>query len=266
MKDIWMKILPLFGMLIISCDDPFGYNPNEIILAESERNIHAKSIERIQNIPLGDTLRFILMGDTQRWYDESELFVKSANRQKGISFVLHAGDISDFGLSQEFKWIHEIMLRLKYPYLTVIGNHDTVANGRDNYQRMYGAMNYSFDYAGHRFVFINTNSLEYAFDGKTPDVPWLKSQLENCDDKKKIVIAHVPPYDGDFDRNLEMQYAEILSQAKVDFTLYGHQHAFKGGEYYKDGVAYHQTTSVGARGYLIITSWKTGYKIDQIEY
>jgi Icc protein len=267
MKNPLNKVALLYSLLTFSCDQLFGYNPNEIILKESQRNLNAKNIQRIQELPDTDTLRFILMGDTQRWYDESEQFVKSANNQTGISFVLHAGDISDFGLSQEFKWVNEIMLRLKYPYLTVIGNHDTVANGTDNYQRMYGALNYSFDYAGHQFIFINTNSLEYAYDGTTPDLPWLRSQLgSNTDGNKQVVIAHVPPYDGDFDRNLEKQYAQILSEAKVAFTLYGHQHAFKGGEYYHDGVTYYQTTNIGARGYLIITSWKDGYKVDQIEY
>jgi Icc protein len=267
MKNTLNKAVLLASLLTVSCEHPFGYNPNEIILEESERDLNAKSIQRIQAIPTSDTLKFILMGDTQRWYDESEDFVKSANNQRGISFVLHAGDISDFGLSQEFKWVNEIMVRLKYPYLTVIGNHDTVANGEANYRRMYGALNYSFDYAGHRFIFINTNSREYAFDGTTPDLVWLKSQLASpSKSKKQIVIAHVPPYDGDFDKNLEKKYAQVLSESKIAFSLYGHQHAFKEGEYYHDGVTYYQTTNVGARGYLVITSWKNGYKVDRIEY
>ena len=208
------------------------------------------------------------MGDTQRWYDESADFVKSANDQKGISFVLHAGDISDFGLSQEFKWVNEIMLKLKYPYLTVIGNHDIVANGPIVYARMYGPMNYSFEFGNNKFIFVNTNSREYAFDGSIPNLNWLSAQLaNNPQNKNAIVVAHVPPFDADFDDQLEDKYASILANdPNVKFSLYGHQHTFKDGEFYNDNVHYFLTTSMGDRGYLIVTTWKGGYKVDRIKY
>jgi Icc protein len=251
-----------------SCDSLFQYNPNEIILKDSERDLNNKNIARIQKLPAADTIRFILMGDTQRWYDESADFVKSANNQRDVSFVLHAGDISDFGLTQEFQWVNEIMLRLKYPYLTVIGNHDIVANGPTTYARMYGAFNYSFEFGNHKFIFLNTNSREYAFDGSTPNLNWLSAQLKNNPgNKNTVVVAHVPPFDADFDPDLAEQYARMLADdPNVRYSLYGHQHTFKDGEFYEDGVYYFVTTSMGARGYLLVSSWKDGYKIDRIEY
>ena len=251
-----------------SCDGLFQYNPNQIILKDSEKNLTVKNLEKIKLLPQTDTVRFIFMGDTQRWYDESADFVKSANSQRGISFVIHAGDISDFGLSQEFKWINEIMLQLKYPYVTVIGNHDLVANGPLVYKKMYGELDYSFEFGDNKFILINTNSREYVFDGSTPNLTWLQSQLNNNPgNKNAIVMAHVPPFDADFDPKMQEQYAHILSSdPNVKFTLYGHQHTFKEGTFYDDGVKYFVTTSMGARGYLIVTTWKSGYRVERIEF
>ncbi|MCF0059277.1 metallophosphoesterase [Dyadobacter sp. CY356] len=268
MKNFPRLTMILFGILLTSCDGLFQYNPNQILLKDDERDLNAKNIEKIKSLPVKDTLRFILMGDTQRWYDETVKFVESANKQRDIDFVLHAGDISDFGITKELKWINEIMQNLRYPYLTVIGNHDIVANGSDAYVRMFGPLDYSFVYGHYKFIFINTNSLEYGLDGSTPNVPWLKAQLtDNPDKKETIVIGHVPPFDADFDRNLEKDYTGALaSDTNLKFTLYGHQHAFKEGEFYDDGVQYYLTTSMGARGYLVITSWKGGYKVERIEF
>lgn len=258
--------LLFLAAMSFSCEGIFQYNPNQIILKDSETDLNQKNILKIKALPQTDTVRFIFMGDTQRWYDESADFIKSANSQQGVDFVVHSGDISDFGLSQEFKWVNQIMQDLKFPYVTVIGNHDLVANGPLVYKKMYGPMNYTFDFAGNKFIFINTNSREYDFDGTAPDLVWLKAQLDdNPENKNAIVMAHVPPFDGDFDAKLQQQYAGLLAaDPNVKFTLYGHQHAFKEGQFYEDGVNYLVTTSMGARGYLLVTTWKGGYHVERI--
>jgi Icc protein len=268
LKSLFIKILTGITLLCSACDTLILYNPNEVIFDKDERNLSAKNIERIQQKPAGDTLRFILMGDTQRWYDEAAEFVKSANSQKNIDFVLHAGDISDFGINQEFRWVNDIMKKLNCPYLTVIGNHDIVANGPASYRKMYGPMDYSFDYGSNRFVFVNTNSREYAFDGTVPNISWLKSQLENNPDNKNIiVVGHVPPFDGDFDKNLEGEYSRLLgSNPNINMSLYGHKHSFSDSLYYNDNVHYFVTTNVGSRGYYVIQVWKGGYKVNKVEY
>lgn len=261
-------VLFLFALSLLSCENLFEYNPNEVLIKESERNLNQKNLEKINALPQTDTLRFIVMGDTQRWYDESVDFVKSANQQRDIAFVVHCGDMSDFGLSKELKWVNEIMLKLKYPYVAVVGNHDTVANGPLAFKKMYGDLDFSFEVGDNKFIMINTNSREYQFDGSTPNLPWLRTQLnDNPENKNAIVIAHVPPFDADFDSRLQKEYAEILAEhPNVKYTFYGHQHAFKEGEFYNDGVQYFLTTSMNKRGYLVVTTWKGGYKVDQIEF
>ncbi|TDB60107.1 metallophosphoesterase [Arundinibacter roseus] len=252
----------------MACSDPFQYNPNQVILDKNQQDLNAKNIARIQKRIPSDTVRFILMGDSQRFYDELADFVESANQQRDISFVLHAGDISDFGLTQEFKWVHEIMQDLRVPYLTVLGNHDLIANASTAYRKMYGDFNYSFEFGTNKFIFINTNSREFNFDGTVPDLPWLKQELANNPlQNNAFVIAHIPPFDADFDPKLEKEYAEILAaDPHVNLTLYGHQHTFRNGTFYNDGVEYYLTTSMQDRGYLLITTWKGGYLVDRIKF
>jgi Icc protein len=256
------------SILFSSCEDLFQYNPNQIVLDDDEKNLNLKNIAKINSLPVTDTLRFIVMGDTQRWYDEATDFVRSANTQPGISFVIHSGDISDFGLSQEFKWINEIMLKLRFPYLTVVGNHDIVANGNLVYERMYGPLNYSFEHGQNKFIFINTNSREYNFNGAVPDLRWLQAELNgNTGNKNAVVVAHIPPFDSDFDPKMQEQYAQMLAaDPNVKFTLYGHQHTFKEGNFYDDGVHYLVTTSMGDRGYIIITAWQGGYRTERVKF
>ena len=140
--------------------------------------------------------------------------MKSVNQQPGISFMVVAGDISDFGLAREMRWVDEKLRRLKVPYLTVVGNHDLVGNGREAYQHVYGALNYSFVYGDTKFVLIDTNSREYNFNHKVPDINWLQTQLATLDGaRRQVVMSHVPPDNADFDPTLQMPFAQALGTA-----------------------------------------------------
>lgn len=264
MSSIKKLLLVLFLLQLQAC---FEYNPNQIILDNDQKDLTEKNILKIVSVPAPEIIKFILMGDSQRFYDESSDFVKSVNELKNISFVVHAGDISDFGLSQEFKWIHEIMSKVTFPYVTVVGNHDLLANGTKVYQSMYGSFNYSFEYGNYKFIMLNTNSREYGFSGSIPDLMWLRQQLENKQNKEAIIISHIPPFDEDFDNNLEHEYARILAEdPQVKLSLHGHRHAFMDEEYYQDGVRYFVTTSMEKRGYAIISLAPEGPQIEIRSY
>ena len=55
------------------------------------------------------------MGDSQRWYDETLDFVGEINKRDDIDFVIHGGDMSDFGVTDEFLWQRDIMNKLRVP-------------------------------------------------------------------------------------------------------------------------------------------------------
>ncbi|RSK48140.1 metallophosphoesterase [Hymenobacter rigui] len=209
------------------------------------------------------------MGDTQRFYDETEAFVASVNQQPGIDFVLIGGDISDFGLTREFRWVHQRLRLLSVPYLTVIGNHDLVGNGRAVYQEVYGPLNYTFRYQGTQFICLDTNGREYGFNHKVPDVAWLQQQLtDTAGTRQTVVVSHVPPQDEDFDPAVVPAYTAALRGCnRLVFHLGAHIHRFTVGQPYQDGVTYLTTYSLQKKRYHILTVWgQRKYRLQTVTY
>src|SRR5687767_7211563 len=116
-----LACLPLLGLL--SGCDLFEFSPQEVRIKDEEKNLNNRYFERIQAaIPADeDTMTFILVADTQRRYDETEDFVDAVNNMTDVDFVLHGGDLTDFGILQEYQWQHDILKELNVPYITVLG-------------------------------------------------------------------------------------------------------------------------------------------------
>ncbi|NVO84954.1 metallophosphoesterase family protein [Hymenobacter terrestris] len=249
----------LAGVVAISLSacEVLEFSPNDSRAPADQQNLTAKNLARLSAAPLppGDTLRFVFTGDSQRFYDDVEDMVASVNQQPGVQFMLVAGDISDFGLGREMRWVDDDLRRLKVPYLTVVGNHDHVANGREAYQKIFGPLNYSFVYGDTKFVLIDTNSREYNFNGRVPDVPWLRGQLASLDGaRRSVVLSHVPPQDGDFDPTLRADYAGTLRDTpSLVFEMNGHRHDYSVGQPFNDGVTYVNSYAFEKRRYLIVT-------------
>lgn len=264
MKSI-LIILTVF--LIFSCRDVFQFNPNEIRLEEYEQNLNAKNIERLKQYAPGDTLKFILIGDSQRFYDEVEGFVEKANELDDIAFVVLAGDISDFGLSKEFRWINNRLRKLKMPYITVIGNHDMLGNGPLIYSEMFGPTDFTFSVGRNKFICLNTNSLETGHDGSVPNLPWLKNELSNMSHfSQAFVISHIPPFDPGFhpDTTKGRAFSSLLaSSGKVKLSLSGHRHRFSVGTPYNDGVTYLVSASMNKRSYTLVTAWGNEFRVQE---
>ena len=56
------------------------YHPYDVRIS-GETEVNAHNIERIEaNCQGKTTIRFVTMGDSQRWYDETEDFVKAINQ------------------------------------------------------------------------------------------------------------------------------------------------------------------------------------------
>ncbi len=253
---------------LISCKDPFLYNINEIRLNEDERNLNAKNILKIQMHSTRDTLKFILTGDSQRFYEELEVFVTHVNRLEKIGFVVLNGDITDFGLNKEYRLVNDRLKKLNIPYLGIIGNHDMLANGRVLYNEMFGPENFSFFSNNNKFICLNTNSREVGNNGTVPNIPWLSLQLRlDSNYRNAFVIGHVPPFDNDFDKKLEGNYSKLLSSnKKIRLSMHGHQHSFKLVAPYNDGLQYLVVGSMNKRSYALISVWDDNYKIEEVDY
>ena len=88
---MYKQTLPLFLCIFLSACDLIDYHPYDGRLTISERDINDHNIPLIEAATKDkDTIRFVLMGDTQRSYDETEDFVKHINTKKdSIDFIIH---------------------------------------------------------------------------------------------------------------------------------------------------------------------------------
>lgn len=255
----WFRAVSLVALLGLAGCDLLEFSPNDHRVPEEFTNLTAKNLAKLQAKPLaaGDTLRFVFTGDSQQFYDEAEGLVASVNRQPGVSFLVVAGDISDFGLAREMRWVDEKLRRLYMPYVTVVGNHDLVGNGREAYQHLFGALDYSFVYGDTKFTLLDTNGREYNFDGTAPNMGWLRPQLANLDGaRRQVVISHVPPTNDDFDPALRTPYVQALRTAPgLVFEMNGHNHSYSISQPYGDGVTYVNSDAFSERHYLLVTVW-----------
>ncbi|WP_460554004.1 metallophosphoesterase family protein [Hymenobacter daeguensis] len=255
----WKWLVPVAALVGLAGCEMIEFSPNDHRVPEEFTNLTEKNLARLaaKPLPAGDTLRFIFTGDSQQFYDEAEDLVASVNKLSGISFFVLAGDIADFGLAREMKWVDEKLRRLTVPYVTVIGNHDLVGNGRPTYQHIFGALNYSFVYGDTRFIMVDTNGREYNFDGTAPDMPWLRAQLTSLGTaRRQVVICHVPPTNEDFDPALRAPYVQALREApNLVFEMNGHNHSYSISQPYNDGVTYVNSDAFSERHYMIVTVW-----------
>jgi hypothetical protein len=254
-----MKNVYLFAPAVIiavfasACRDAFEYSPNQVFDSDSEVGVNAKNLQRLDTLPVDDTISIAFVGDSQRFYDELELFIDTVNAIPSIDFVLLAGDITDFGLLEEFELIHEKMQRLNKPYLGVIGNHDAVARGAEIFERMFGPLDFSFVYDRVKFIAHNTNSKEFN-NGRVPDIDWLRKELKPHKAVDYFVaVSHIPPYSIDFDRDLEGPYASLFRETpSFLISLHAHVHEHTDGYPYDDGIRYLTSHSFDQRSFVLL--------------
>ena len=144
MKLSKLLFIPLIGLFMGGCD-MIDYHPYDVRIS-GQTDINNRNIEKIEaNCKDKATIRFVIMGDSQRWYDETLDFVNHLNKRDDIDFVIHGGDYSDFGVTDEFLWQRDIMNKLKVPYVGLIGNHDCLGTGEETFRAVPGEPDFKDD-------------------------------------------------------------------------------------------------------------------------
>jgi predicted phosphodiesterase len=220
--------------------------PWAVTVPEDYKNLTARNLAKVEALPDPEfPVRLALMGDPQGTPYDLERVVEKINDREDVSLVLVLGDLTDHGLQHEYIWAAEALEKLRVPNLTVVGNHDAIAHGKRIYQDMFGPFDYTFRYAGFKFVMFNNNQFEF---GDT-DFSWLQQQI----DRDTITASHIPPV---VDAHREEQvslWKGNNSEAGILASLHGHRGGKTDFFTVEDGIPYYIVPKVEGVRYSIMT-------------
>lgn len=219
------RYILLFVLLTLpSCSDLIEYSPYDADF--SAKNLNLFYTENINTAELqeSDTLSFVFLSDPHFYYDKLASAVKSINTRSGISFVAIGGDVTDSGLAREYEYYWKQVRKLRYPFVTVIGNHDYLSNGAISFKRMFGESNFSFTCGQYKFIAFN--SVVWENNNKSPDFDWLEKEVEKGD-QNMVILSHIPPWGDQFTEEFRSRYYDIVSNRQVILNAHGHEHRFR---------------------------------------
>lgn len=251
--------LPLLFLLLCttSCE-MIEYHPYDGRI-RGERELNPKNIARIEeSCNEKEKLRFAVISDTQGWYDDTEDFVRQMNKRNDVDFVIHTGDLSNYGATKELEWMRDRLAKLNIPIVCLLGNHDCLGNGLEIYHQLFGTENFAFQAGDIRFICLNTNALEFDYSKPIPDFGFLKEELAGSagrpEQKRTVVAMHARPGTEQFNNNVAEVFQLYLNLFPgLQFCLYGHGHHVRVDDLFGDGILYYECASIHARSYLLFT-------------
>ena len=287
MKVCYRLILAgIAALWLMSCDN-FEYHPYSVKLY-GDNDINTRAIAQLENSGLKRPFRFAFITDTQGSLDEMSEALDIIKSRGDIDFMVHGGDMTDFGLPKEYLWSRDILGGCGLPYVTVIGNHDCLGNGEDTSDWMFGPENFSFNVGGVHFVGLNTVALEYDYSRPVPDFDFIESDCDavaaiNAERPdsidRTIVVMHSRPYDEQFNNNVAKPFNHYLAaypgmdegQTGSDgrlkgFCINGHNHQTDILDIFGNGMLYYQCANMGKRAFFVFTITDEGYDCEEVVF
>lgn len=255
-------------LLAVGCDY-IDYHPYDTRV-DGPVGINAANVARIESACAGRrTLRFAFLSDTQRSYDETVDAVEAINARNDVDFVIHGGDLSDFGATKEFLWMRDILERLEVPYVCLIGNHDCLGTGESVFREVFGQANFAFTAGNVRFVCLNTNAMEYDYSNPIPDFGFIQSQWESLgpEVEKTVFAMHVRPFEFQFNNNVAEVFEYYITRFPgLQFCIFGHEHRLMEEDLFDDGVLYYGCPNIAKRTYLLFTLNEEDYAYEAVGF
>lgn len=259
-------LIALALCVVYSCVEYHPYDTN----IDGEKGLNERNIALIEELCRDcSEIRFAVVSDSQRWYDELKLSIESINAREDIDFVIHAGDIADFGLRTEFEVQRDMLQKLDVPFVCLLGNHDCLGTGEIIFRKMFGDFNFSFTAAKTRFVCLNTNALEFDANDAVPDIGFIEEELQSLpsDIERSVVVMHAYPYCDQFNNEVAEEFHSLVRRfPSIEFCLHGHGHTFRAKDIFEDDIIYYQCPSSGERAYMIFTINEEGYSYEKIDF
>jgi 3',5'-cyclic AMP phosphodiesterase CpdA len=250
----WLLIVAL---LFTGCRKTFEYSPFSGETLKEHTGLRTEAnIQELRNARSSETGAFkvAFLADTHYFMDELEEAIKQINAGSDIDFVVIAGDMSDQGLTKEYIQFYDLAKQINKPVFTVIGNHDYLANAEDIYADMFGAVNYTLDHRGYRFIFFDNIFWE---KNATPDFNWLNEQASaaNASGMQPVLISHIPFFGDQYDSASRRRHTDIVAQQNIKLSVHGHQHSYSYTPVDENNDAHKclVVPAVGKRSYCVVS-------------
>jgi 3',5'-cyclic-AMP phosphodiesterase len=217
---------------------PFGTD-----VPDEARDLTRKNLEKLsqRRIP-GDTFKVVLVSDPQRNPFAFDDVLEKINLRKDldeVAFVAVLGDITNQGYLFEYEWAYNALKKLDVPYFGVIGNHDSISNGKEIFGKMFGPFDYVIDYKNTRFIAYNDNRFEFP---NAPNKNWIYAQADEALGRDHVItLSHVPILE-DASEEERTEFVAELKARGVRHMWSGHVHLFEYSE--KDDMTFFSVTKV----------------------
>ena len=265
-----MVAAALMAVLLSACDKVFDVHPYDVRV-KGEKGMNAKQVALIEKATLGkDTIRFAFISDTHQWFDDTKAEIRDINRRKdSIDFVVHGGDITDFGGTREFEWSRDLLKGLSVPFVTLLGNHDCLGTGNQSYEVIFGDPDFSFIAGGVKFVCLNTNAIEYDYSRPVPNLDFMEQETTKDGERfdRTVLCMHAPPYSEQFNNNVAKAFNFYTKlYPRLLFCLCGHGHQMEQHRFFDDGPIYYEVCNAPKRHYYIFTITHENYSYEIIDF
>ena len=148
---------------------------------------HVQQIDRKKN-----DFTFDVFGDNKNSISTFKELTGDVNGDRA-SFAFDIGDLVFDGKMDKFAFFMDQARTFKRPLLTAIGNHETYANGRGNYFKIFGGFYYSFTVGQSYFIVLDDANEKNLDDWQ---MQWLKNELaKSAPYRYRFVFMHVPLFD-----------------------------------------------------------------------
>lgn len=182
-------------------------------------------------MPPTKAFKFALITDTHVSGPENnedlQRTVNDINRLEDIDFVIHAGDVTEFGSDAELVMAKSILDKLNKPLHIVPGNHDSnwSESGTNSFLRVFGGETFSFSHNGVQFMGVASGPNMRMSPGQVPreNLTWFLEELKKIERERPIIFVNHYPMDNSLNNWFEV--LDALRPYNVKLMLCGHGHA-----------------------------------------
>lgn len=254
MNKIFKIVLSVFFLAVL-----FSFLPVVSLYLEKDPALYsnADAVKKIEHadepvlkfIVLGDIHAGLIFNDSMAIKMAGSINKESMFRKGRISFVAAMGDVTFRGSEWDWRIFNKIRSRIKWPVISLMGNHDDDKDDGSLFKKYAGEKEFSFVVGNSYFIVLDNSSGEFTDD----QFKFIEGELEKASGSSGIFIfmhkSPISPYQQSWYRPelnpWAYKFMKLCEKYNVKMVFSGHEHMFKSQHF--GGVKY---ITSGAGGQL----------------